>query len=176
MSSDADDRRCDEEFVALLSDEQFRLLRYIAMLLGDFHAARNVLQETNLVLWRKASDFRPGTNFSAWARKIAYWQVKAYVRDLGRDRHVFTDELIEQLSEREEVAGADVEKRLALRDCLKQVPGEQIELLRRRYEESLPTIQIAKLLNRTDSSVRSSLMRIRRALMKCINQRLAESS
>lgn len=170
---EANEPASGEEFVALLSEEQFPLLRYITMLLGDFHAARNVLQETNLVLWRKSGEYQPGTNFPAWARKVAYWQVQAYVRDQRRDRHVFSEELIGQLAEREEGASYEVEKRVALRDCLKQVRGDQLELLRRRYEDGLPTIQIAERLQRTDTAVRSSLMRIRRALLKCVTERMA---
>lgn len=76
----------DEAFVQLLTAEQLRLLHYIAKLLGDPNEAQNVLQETNLVLWRKSGEFQAGTNFSAWAHNVAYWQVRAFVRDRQRDR------------------------------------------------------------------------------------------
>src|SRR5690606_38505458 len=86
--------------VQLLTGEQHSLFRYITALIGDPDEAGNILQETNLVIWRKADDFTLGGNFGAWARSIALWQVKAWLRDRRRDRHVFSFELIRQLAER----------------------------------------------------------------------------
>ncbi len=45
--------RADSEFVRALTNEQLGLLRYVTTLLGDPEAARNVVQETNMVLWQK---------------------------------------------------------------------------------------------------------------------------
>lgn len=164
----------DEAFVQLLTAEQFRLLQYIAMLLGDPHAANNVLQETNLVLWRKSGEFQPGTSFSAWARQVAYWQVQAYVRDRRRDRHVFSEQLIDQLANRDYETIDEAENRIALRHCLKQVSNSNLQLLRQRYEQGLSIASLAQRLGRTQSAVKVGLMRIRRALLKCIEKQLAE--
>ena len=43
----------DKEFVYQLTDWQNRLFGYLVTLLGNLHDARDVLQETNLVLCRK---------------------------------------------------------------------------------------------------------------------------
>jgi len=44
-----------------------------------------VLQETNLVLWRKADEFNEEMSFVTWACAIAKFQVKAQRRDMQRD-------------------------------------------------------------------------------------------
>jgi RNA polymerase sigma-70 factor, ECF subfamily len=163
----------DEALVQLLTAEQLKLLRYIAMLLGDPHEAHNVLQETNLVLWRKAHEFRQGTDFSAWAHQIAYWQVRAHVRDRSRDRHVFNEKLIEQLASRTTDDLADVETRIALRHCMKLTSKQNLDMLRKRYEEGLPIAMVAKELGKTPSAVKVRLMRIRQALLTCIQQKRA---
>lgn len=165
----------DEVFIQLLTAEQIKLLHYIAMLLGDPHAANNVLQETNLVLWRKAHEFQKGTNFSAWAHQVAYWQVQAYVRDRKRDRHVFSEELIAQLASRKTDDSIEAETRVALRHCLKHTSKANLELLRQRYEEGLTIVSLSKQLGKTQSAVKVRLMRIRQALLKCIQQKLAGS-
>ncbi len=162
----------DEAFVALLTGEQMGLLYYITMLLGDPHAAENVLQDTNLVIWRKAADFQPGTSFSAWSRKVAFWQVKAYVRDRGRDRHVFQEKLIEQLANRSTEQLVEPERRLALRHCLQTLSQANLDLLRGRYEEGLNIAQIASKVAKTEVAVRAALMRIRRTLQRCIESKL----
>ncbi|MEN1681123.1 MAG: sigma-70 family RNA polymerase sigma factor [Planctomycetota bacterium] len=153
----------------LLTGEQFRLHRYICVLLGDLDAASNVLQETNVALWKKSHEFQLGTNFSAWSRKVAYWEVRAYLRDRKRDRHVFAAELVEQLMQQEEQEATDeTEVRLALRHCLQAVSRSNRELLRLRYEEALPIADLSKQLERTQSAVKVALMRVRRALLDCI--------
>ncbi|QDU58709.1 sigma-70 family RNA polymerase sigma factor [Aeoliella mucimassa] len=161
-----------EHFVQLLTDEQSKLLNYIAMLLGDPHAARNVLQEANLVIWRKAAEFELGTSFTAWSRKIAFWQAQAY----ARDRHVFSDELMEQIANRNHFGVADQEEaspRIALRHCLSQLNRSHLELLRERYEEDTPISELAKRTGKTPSAVKVGLMRLRRVLLKCIRKELA---
>jgi RNA polymerase sigma-70 factor, ECF subfamily len=178
MASAADDRRDlgDEGFVRLLTAEQFKLLRYIAILLGDPEAASNVLQDTNLVLWRKSAEFKRGSNFSAWARQIAYWEVRAYVRDEKRDRHVFSEEVIEQLAARTTDESYDAEMRVSLRHCLQHISKSNLGLLQKRYEEGLSIAALAKEVGKSDSAVKVRLLRLRRALLKCIRRRLAGSA
>jgi RNA polymerase sigma-70 factor, ECF subfamily len=172
--ADVDRGSADESFVQLLTAEQFKLLHYIAVLLGDPEAARNVLQDTNLVLWRKASQFQRGSNFSAWARKVAYWEVRAYARDEKRDRHVFSEEVIEQLAEQTAEDPFDAEVRVSLRHCLQHISKSNLQLLEKRYEEGMSISALAKLFGKTDSAMRVGLMRLRRALLKCIRQRVDE--
>lgn len=167
----------EERFIQWLTDEQLRLLSYISMLLGDPHAARNVLQETNLVIWRKAADFEPGTNFGAWARKIAFWQVQAFVRDQRRDRHVFSEELLTQLASQSEsslIAEEEATPRIALRHCLSTLSRPNLELLRDRYENDMPIAALAKQAGKTPSAIKVGLMRLRRALLKCIQKELGQ--
>jgi len=89
-----------ERFVQQLTGCQTRLYAYILMLLPNHDNAADVLQETNLVLWRKADEFVDGTEFGAWACRIAHFQVLAWLRDAQRDRHVFDPELLGSLPAR----------------------------------------------------------------------------
>jgi RNA polymerase sigma-70 factor (ECF subfamily) len=86
----------EKEFVFQLTDWQGRLFGYLMSLLGNVH---DVLQETNLVLWRKIDGFEPGTDFAAWARSVAYFQSLAFLRDRKRDRHIFDDDLLQQIAD-----------------------------------------------------------------------------
>jgi RNA polymerase sigma-70 factor (ECF subfamily) len=175
MAIAADERSggADESFVQLLTAEQFKLKRYIAILLGDPEAASNVLQDTNLVLWRKAAEFKRGTNFSAWARQVAYWEVRAYVRNERRDRHVFSEEVIEQLAEQTADEPFDAEVRVSLRHCLQGISSSNLQLLQKRYAEGLSISALAEECGKTDSAIKVGLMRLRRALLKCIRQRMS---
>ena len=59
------------EFARLVDEHQGRLKGYILSLVFDPHAASDILQETNLILCRKADKFEAGTNFRAWAFRVA---------------------------------------------------------------------------------------------------------
>ena len=94
------DRETDE-FVTLLTQAQQTLYACILSLLPDRVAANDVLQETNLTLWHKAEDFEPGTNFLAWATRIARYHVLNYRRKRQRDRLVFDEALFAELCDRQ---------------------------------------------------------------------------
>ncbi|MEM1293905.1 MAG: sigma-70 family RNA polymerase sigma factor, partial [Verrucomicrobiota bacterium] len=126
----------DKEFVYQLTDSQKRLFGYLTTMLGNLDEAREVLQETNLVLLRKADEFEPGCNFVAWSHKVAYFQALAYIRDRKRDRHVFGDTLLEKFAaEEEETSSGDNEMELALRDCLTGLSEKHRNLISLRYRD-----------------------------------------
>jgi RNA polymerase sigma-70 factor (ECF subfamily) len=164
-----------EQFVQLLTAEQLNLHRYIVTLLGDHDAASNVLQETNLVLWRKISDFQEGTSFSAWSRRIAYWQTLAYIRDRKRDRHVFSEQLVSQLAARAANQAELTETRVALRHCLSELSAKNLELIKQRYGENLTIRALADRVGKQPTAVKVGLLRIRRTLMRCIEKQIAAS-
>ena len=60
----------------------------------------------------------------------------------------------------------------ALHECLEKLEPKAREIVRLRYFEDLKTPQIADLVNSTQGAVRIALMRIRRQLLSCVNNRL----
>jgi RNA polymerase sigma-70 factor, ECF subfamily len=171
-SLDADTGESREAFVQLLTSEQTALFRYIVTLLGHINDASNVLQQTNLVLWRKANDFTFGTNFRVWAKKIAYYQTLAYLRDRKRDKHIFDEALLEELASRPDVTDED-ERRVALRHCLGAISRDSLELIQQRYSPGRSIHEIAQVQHKSESAIKMALLRIRQSLIKCIEGQLA---
>src|SRR5580658_8631053 len=85
--------------VRLITNAQPTLYRFIRSLLPDANAAQDVLQETNLVLWRKSDEFRDKVNFMGWAFTIARYQVLAYRRDSSREQRMFDQSLFDELAD-----------------------------------------------------------------------------
>ncbi|HEX6961424.1 MAG TPA: sigma-70 family RNA polymerase sigma factor [Lacipirellula sp.] len=158
------------DFIRQLTAAQPRLFRYIATLLGDVHDASNVLQETNVVLWSKAEQFRPGSNFFAWAREVAYLKAVSFVRDQNRDRLIVDHALVEHAFQEVDVADDD-ERRVALRHCLTELDERQLQLLRLRYAAGASMEEIARRQGRSAAAVKMALKRVRTALMGCIKRR-----
>lgn len=166
----------DREFLCHLTDSQPRLLGYLMTLLGNLNDARDVLQETNLVLWRKMDEYGRIDDFGAWARKCAYYQALAFLRDRKRDRHIFGDDMLALFAAdvMEDNRDEDV-MLLALRDCLSQLPESQRRLIDQRYREGTPARKLAVETGKTDSAMKMTLMRIRETLRRCIEGKLKEA-
>ena len=158
-----------EGFVRLMTDHQGRLFGYIISLLGDPDAANDVLQEANIILWRDSREFRPGSNFKAWAFRIAHFQVMAWRQRRIRDRLIFEDDLLEALaSGARETDEAFESRQELLTGCLEKLTPPHREMVRRRYSEGRSLDAIAKERDMTANAVMQALFRIRHSLMQCV--------
>ena len=158
-----------DEFVLLITGMQARLYAYVLSLLGDPHQAADVLQETNLVLWRKAGEYVQGTNFAAWAYRVAHFQVLAFRQKVGRDRLIFDDLLLSELAVRAASRGEAFDARLnALYGCIKKLSERQRGLLQRHYADGQSIRDMAMACRETVGAIAQSLFRARLALLKCI--------
>src|SRR6187455_1412292 len=104
MPADATDSHIDEpseldreEFARLFSRHARRIYAFIMTLVFNHHDAEEVFQNTNVVLWNKFADFQPGSNFFAWASRIAYYEVLSLMKQQRRSR-TFSDETLELLA------------------------------------------------------------------------------
>jgi RNA polymerase sigma-70 factor (ECF subfamily) len=162
------------EFVQLLTSSQRRLYLHILTFLPNPVDAEEVLQEANVVLWSKADDFQPGTNFIAWARSVAYFEVLAFRKRGTRDRLSFTTELMETLAEESLANEAGQEqRRVALSKCLEKLADRDRSLITNRYVAGGNVQAMADELRRPVSSIYRSLERIRLALLQCIQRTVA---
>lgn len=170
--------RDSDEFVKLLTSCQPGLYACILSLLPDRVTAQDILQETNLTLWHKADEFEEGTNFMAWASRIARYHVLNFRRARNRDHLVFDEELFRALCERqamsiEDTSGSHAE---ALRECLKKLPQEHHALLEARYAPDGAVSRIAESRGQSVGAVSQLLYRIRESLLNCVSQRLQEGN
>lgn len=164
----------DAGFVQLFTMVQRKLYLFILAQVPRPTDAEEILQETNLVIWRKSDRFEPGTNFFAWAAQIANYEVLKYRDRRQRDKLYFSDAFIEKVAEEAQAGIEDLEaRRKALAICLGKLREEDRELVERRYAPGENGKSVAELLNRPANSVYQSLGRIRRALLECVNRQLA---
>ena len=157
------------EFVQLLTSHQGRLFAYVFSLLGNVDQARDVMQETNKVLWQKSSEFELGTNFAAWMMRTAYYQVMAHRQKCARERLVFDDEMTAQLAAVSETRTSQMERRQKLlQDCLKKLSDKNRDLIRARYQNGFELAVIAEKMNRKTNAIKQALFRARAALIECV--------
>ncbi len=165
--------RSTDLFIQLLTDSQPALYASIRALVPDREAAREVLQETNLTLWHKAKDYEAGTSFLSWATSIARYHVLNYRRKQKREKLIFSEELVQELSAAQSDFMNDVDSYVTLlRGCLEKLPAEQLELITLRYSGDSSVQQIADSKGRTVGAISQLLYRIREVLLNCIKSQL----
>ena len=161
------------DFTELMAHHQPRLLAYIRSLVSNPDVAKDVLQETNLVLLKKAKDFQLGTSFSAWARRVAYFEVLTQRRTMGRERILFDDDLLEKMASTAERRSDYFEdRRDALKECMKRLPEKLRVMLTERYVDQKGVNRIAQESGTTANAISQQLFRAKTNLMKCMSRRL----
>jgi len=168
--------RDTEEFIELLTGAQPAVFGYIMSVCHNHAEAQDILQETNVTIWRKAADFEPGSHFTSWACRIAYFHILNHRRKLHREQLVFDEEVFDYLAERQEQRADSSPQRLAaLQHCLGKLPDKQRCLIESRYHPEGSVKTIAHQLGKSEGAISQALFRIRAALQKCIDTQLAES-
>ena len=159
-----------DDFLQLITEFQGRLFGYVLSMLGDVDQANEVLQETNLVLWRKSNEFQAGSDFKAWSFRVAHFQVMAFRQRQIRDRLVFSDEVIERVSRDAATQDEAYEQRIALLGaCIDNLSERNRDVLCRFYEQGESLEAIAASLKRTANAVGQMLFRIRKLLIECVS-------
>lgn len=165
------------EFGMSLTRCQTGIYAYILSLIPDRNAAEDVLQETNLVLWEKASEYEAGTDFLAWAVTIARYKAMHARRNYARDRHQFSSAVAEQLADRLGDSIADVDdRRRALRSCLTKLSEADQRMLAERYKAGGSVNAIADESGRAPAAVSQKLYRLRAILMDCVKKTMNPDS
>lgn len=164
-----------ERFTSLVVIHQPTILGFIRTLLPQTSEAEDLLQKTCLVAWQKFDQFDETTKFSTWACQIAYFEVKNYLRTKARDRHVFSDDVLEKIAV-ESTRDTDrmAEERAALHQCVQALVSEERDLLAQAYADGNTVQQIAATLDRSANSLYKQLNRIRRRLYNCIIARIRQ--
>lgn len=160
-------------YLQLVTSHQASIYGYIRSLAPGADI-EDILQETNLVLWDKANDFELGTNFKAFAFRIAHLKTLEALRSQRR-RHwlVFDSDLLSEIANRQsEVASEDDGQQAALRHCLHQLKPEERELIHSRYSLGRAVNEIAREKVRSEGAMQQMFFRIRNALRICIEQQM----
>jgi RNA polymerase sigma-70 factor, ECF subfamily len=162
-------------FVELLTQHQRKLYGYIYTLVHNSADSDDLLQQTNLVLWKKHLEYQYGTNFMAWACRIAFFNVQNFLKSKGRDHICFSEELLSKLAvlqiDRSEMQTIHS---MALTHCIGKLSSPSQQLLKLCYDGNRSIQEVAKQLGRPAGSLYTTLSRIRLKLWECIQYALTE--
>lgn len=163
------------QFIRLMTKYERMVYGYIFCLVPNWADADEILQETNIRLWEEFEKFKPGTNFAAWAIRVAHFQVLTWRKKVSRSRLVFDQRVVDAIAAEPCWNNEEFESRQqALADCVSELSENSRDLLRHCYVNGAKAKDVAVELNRTPAAVYKALERIRSTLHTCIQRRLAD--
>lgn len=165
------------EFVELYAAHHQRVQFFLMSLMPTADDAAEVLQETSVVLWKKFDTFEPGTDFFAWACKIARYQSLKHRERQRRAARVLDDDVVELIAadasrDKRSFTGA----RAALTDCLEVLADSDRRMILDRYQPGASVGEMAEARGWTPNRLSKVLAKIRQALLGCIQRRMAIES
>jgi RNA polymerase sigma-70 factor (ECF subfamily) len=166
-----DNRNSDryDLFVDLFSRNAKRIYGCIYSMLAHWEDADDVFQETSRVLWEKFSEFEPGTNFFAWAKRIACFQVLAFRQKKRRSHVQFTDAFLDVVANATETNNERLEtEQRALTHCIEQLKPREREIVLLRFAPGATTKTVAERLGMTTDAIYKAISRAQSALLKCV--------
>ncbi|MFC4991700.1 sigma-70 family RNA polymerase sigma factor [Rubritalea tangerina] len=162
------------EYPLMIARQQEKLLSYIVSLVGDVDDAWDILQETNLILWKKQSELPEVQNFDAWTYTIAKFQTLRFLKTCKRRRVSYlNNELMEVMAQDAvEVLDERPERLKALAECSKQLKDKSQLVLGLFYKKKQSVRGITQETGIKESAVKQILARSRKALYQCIEKKL----
>lgn len=165
-----------EWFVRLFGQVQRPLYRFIMTLLPQPADADEVFQETIIVLWRKREQYEQGTDFLAWSRVVARYEVFRYLRQNRHDKVGLNEMAMTKIAEVNEARAKTLDEEATrhevLAGCIGKLGTEEREIIRQRYYQNQAVEMIAKKFGKAQSTIYSALTRARGQLADCMKRRL----
>ena len=160
-----------EQFVALFIQNEAAIHSFVLTLIPSLQDSEEIVQEASMTMWRRFEQYQPGTSFRNWAFQIAKYTTFNYVRKQSRDRHRFSEKMMELLaSHAESSQEVNESRRRALEHCITKLPDRDRHVLAGCYREGSTIKAFAESDGRTANAVTKHLNRIRRTLSKCVRQ------
>jgi len=162
-----------ERFLKLLTASNSRIYAFILGMVYNRSNAEDIMQETTIFMWRKFSEFQPGTDFVKWGVTIAKYQVLGFWQKHRHDPIQFSEETLMALMAEADVMLNQVDARIdALQACLKKLQGRDRKLVNLHYMQDLAVKDVAEHIGRSIHTVYKSLARIHDMLLQCIRRQL----
>jgi RNA polymerase sigma-70 factor, ECF subfamily len=141
-------------------------------LLGDEHAAEDVVQETFLAALRALPRFRPqpGVPFVAWLLRIARNGALMRLRATSRLTVLEPEVLAERLEQRASSPATEAADQSDIGRALAGIPARQQQVLLLRFTFDLSAADVARVMNTTPAGVRQ----LQRRALASLRERIRE--
>ncbi len=166
------------EYLQLVTNHQALLFGYIRSIAPKV-SHDDVLQETNIVLWDKMSKFELGTNFKAFACRVAYLKtMEALNAHKRKNWLIFDSDILDGISDYYTSDHDESQSHIqsALRNCLTKLKERDRQLIHQRYTLGNTVRAIAAEMGKKEGALQQAFFRCHNALRKCMQKSLNAST
>jgi RNA polymerase sigma-70 factor (ECF subfamily) len=165
----------ESDFLRLFVKNEEALRAFARVLLPTWESVDEVIQEASVVMWRKLAHLDSAESFLPWAKVIVRFEALRLRRDFARDRHVFSQEVLELLAAEATHVEEDVweRERDALAVCLEKLAPHHRELVLAPYAPGGQVSRMAEQAGRSVNSLYKLLGRLREKLVVCVESKLS---
>lgn len=178
MVPESETNECSQDyqlFIKLYLANERRIYGFVRALVPNWPDVDDIIQETASVMWSKFYQFQKGTNFSAWALKIAHLQVLNYCKVRKKDRLCFSESTLENIAHKSANEFQNTDERLSiLRKCLQKLQAGELSLIQMRYEPGGSTKTVSQQTGKNLHALYRHFNKIHAKLLMCIRRTMAE--
>ena len=164
-----------EQVVKVLMQQRSQLVGYAWAVVGDPHAAEDVLQDVSMLAIRKCGEINDLDHLGGWLRHAIRLRGMDVRRSLNKGKtQLLNPEVLDAL-ERAWAKTTDLgesERMTALRHCMDRLKGSARAIIEARYVKNLKPLQIAEDTGQRIETVYKAITRTHGALRDCIQQRM----
>lgn len=164
----------NSQFVRLLTQHHSAIYAYIYSLHAISSDADDIMQETSASLWKRFPEYDADKGpFLPWAYRFAFYEVLKFRKTRSRNRLVFDNDLLEQISETVHQESESLNQRSALlKNCVARLPEKDRQLLSCRYEKQSSIARFSEQLKIPVKRLYRELERIRLVLFQCVDRQV----
>ena len=175
MMTDASELEARERLARLWLEAEPAVRAFVFASISSFADAEDVVQKVALTVARRFDEYDAERPFEAWAIWLAKSRVIDHYRVSGREKLVFSEQLMDQFADSLIARQSEQSARaVALEKCVEKLPDKPRQLLALRYGDDASAEAMAETLNSTAGSVRVMLHRVRNLLAECIQSELGK--
>ena len=160
-----------DDFLISFVKHNKQLFGYILTLVPSHADAEDILQETTCLMWDKFEEFEKGTNFLAWAKKIAKNKTLEYYRTKKKSMYI-NIELLENIYEKHQTENLE-EHMAALRGCLGKLEENDLKLIQLRFQNGITIKEIAENTDRSVHTLYKRMSCLYTLLQSCVRKTMA---
>lgn len=173
-SEPQDNENGKPHFVSLLTANYYQIHAFVLTMVPNKTDAEDILQNTIMYMWKHFKDFELGTRFLSWAVTIAKFQVLTYRKTLKRSKIHLSDTALDLIAEENMKLSSQTDQRYeALQKCLKKLPEEELDFLKKRFMYGNSVRKIAEDIGSSLNVVYKRISKIKGILLDCVRRTLA---
>lgn len=170
-----------EAFEILFNRYRTPIFSFIYKMLGDFHKAQDIFQETFFRVFKDAYRYKETLSFYPWLYRIAHNLCIEEIRRQKKSENIFVNESVKESNEHwngrmpdKELEDKEIEQ--ILERAILQLTEKQREVFILREYQELSYEDIAQITSMSIPAVKSCLHRARISLLDILNSYLNRSN